>query len=189
MRAKQMTALTATLAVLGAAGCQKKDAASNAQPIETAPAAVEEPAQAPADAATANPERVISILLMVDENGVAVNGYDPVSYFSGAPAPGDPAITTIVDGAEYRFASVENKAKFDADPAAYQPQFGGYCAYGVAEGGKYRTDPSTGTIVNGKLYFNKDENVQRQWTENRDALIAKADAAWYSTVAYADPIE
>lgn len=189
MHAMRLTALAATLAVLVAAGCQKKGAASDAAPIESTPVAVEEAAPAPAETALAGPQPVISILLMVDENGVAVNGYDPVSYFSGAPAPGDPAITSIVDGAEYRFASIENKAAFDAEPAAYQPQFGGYCAYGVAEGGKYRTDPTTGTVVNGKLYFNKDKSVQSRWNENREALIAKADAAWYSTVAYADPID
>lgn len=187
MRKMHLTALVVALAMISAAGCQKKDAASDAAPIAATPAAIEEPA--PADAAQASQQRVTSILLMVDENGVAVNGYDPVSYFSGAPAPGDPAIMSIVDGAEYRFATLENKAAFDAEPAAYQPQFGGYCAYGVAEGGKYRTDPSTGTVVNGKLYFNKDKNVQRLWNDDRDALIMKADAAWYSTVAYDNPVD
>jgi YHS domain-containing protein len=170
-------ALAATIA----AGCQKQETAT--APVEPAAAIA---ADAPADAAAPREQRVVSILLMVDENDVAVNGYDPVSYFSGAPAPGDPAITSIVDGAEYRFASVENKAAFDADPAAYQPQYGGYCAYGAAQGGKYRTDPSTGTVVNGKLYFNKDKAVQRLWSEKRDELIATADAAWPG-IAYDGP--
>ena len=184
MRVTQWTAMAMTLAMMSAAGCQKKDAVSEAAPIAATPAAIEEPA--PADAAPASSERVTSILIMVDENGVAVKGYDPVSYFSGAPAPGDPAITSIVDGAEYRFATLENKSAFDADPKAYQPQFGGYCAYGVAEGGKYRTDPSTGTVVNGKLYFNKNKDVQRLWSEKREELIAKADAAW-PEIAYSEP--
>lgn len=187
MQTMRLTALAVTLAIFGASGCAKKEATSEAAPAEaTTVAAVEEQAPAPA-AEPAETARVVSILLMVDENGVAVNGYDPVSYFSGAPAPGDPAISSIVDGAEYRFASAENKAAFDADPKAFQPQFGGYCAYGVAEGAKFRTDPATGTVVNGKLYFNKNPDVQRQWNENRDALITKADAAWYSSVAYAEP--
>jgi ribosomal protein S11 len=170
---KKTTMMFALACALAAAsGCQKQ---ASPPPTETTASPV-----AATEAAAPAEQRVVSILLMVDDAGVAVNGYDPVSYFSGAPSPGDPAIISIVDGAKYRFASVENKSAFDADPAAYQPQFGGYCAYGVAEGGKYHTDPATGTVVNGKLYFNKSKDVQRLWTENRDELIVKAEAVWPS---------
>lgn len=185
--------LIIALATTALAACQQQTATAPAPAAEPTPSATTEPSAsaetALAEAAPAAAEsqaRVVSIALMVDDNDVAVNGYDPVSFFSGTPAVGDLAFSSIVDGAEYRFASAENKAAFDANPAAYQPQFGGYCAYGAAKGAKFFTDPATGTVVNGKLYFNKDKSVQDLWNKDRDALIVEADTVWPS-IAYDEP--
>jgi YHS domain-containing protein len=73
-------------------------------------------------------------LVNVDDAGVILQGYDPVSFRHGGALAGDPAITSRYHGAIYRFATAENKAAFEADPAAYEPAFGGYCAYGVSVG-------------------------------------------------------
>jgi YHS domain-containing protein len=70
------------------------------------------------------------VLVNRDRNGLALQGYDPVGYFTdGKPVKGDPQYTTRRNGAVYRFASAEHKAMFDADPARYEPQYGGYCGF------------------------------------------------------------
>lgn len=116
--------------------------------------------------------------VFVNEQGVAIRGYDPVSYFKGAGLPGKPEFASKYQGATYYFASAANKAAFDAKPAAYAPQYGGYCALGTAYGGKFRTDPSTGRVVDGKLYFNKNPDVAKSWNKDIPGYITKADAKW-----------
>lgn len=114
----------------------------------------------------------------VDSDGVAIHGYDPVSYFKGQGAPGSRQFASRYEGATYLFASAENKALFDKSPAAYAPQYGGYCALGAAYGGKFRTDPSTGRVVQGKLYFNKNKSVSAEWSKDIAGYIQKADVKW-----------
>lgn len=114
----------------------------------------------------------------VDEKGVAIRGYDPVSYFAGTGVAGAPQFASKYHGATYLFANAANKAKFDATPAAYVPQYGGYCAYGTAVGKKFKTDPATGTVVKGKLYFNKDKSVQETWNKDVPGYIVKANGNW-----------
>ena len=72
-------------------------------------------------------------LLNLDDDGIALQGYDPIGYFTeGKPVQGDARIIAKHDGAVYRFASEQNRQTFLADPDKYAPQFGGYCAYGVS---------------------------------------------------------
>ena len=111
--------------------------------------------------------------------GAAINGYDPVAYFTqGAPVKGDTAHVSMHDGAEWRFASADNKTKFDADPAKYAPQYGGYCAYAVSEGYTAKTDPDAWSIVDGKLYLNYSLNVRELWRQDIPGRISAADANW-----------
>lgn len=112
-------------------------------------------------------------------DGVAINGYDPVGYFTdGKPVKGDPAFTSAWDGAELRFASAANKATFDADPEAYAPKYGGYCAYAVSQGYTASTDPDAWTIHENRLYLNYSKRVRRIWLKDVDGLIAAADENW-----------
>jgi YHS domain-containing protein len=113
--------------------------------------------------------------------GVAIGGFDPVQYFiDGAALEGDPAYATDHGGARFYFTSAENKAKFDADPAAFTPQYGGYCAFGLSRGYKAPTQADTGQVVDGKLYFNYNKDVQKTFDKDRPGFIAKADANWPS---------
>lgn len=85
---------------------------------------------------------------------VAVGGYDPVSYFAeggGTPRPGDPSLTAEHEGRRYRFASAANRERFVADPARYEPAYGGWCAYAVAHGYKFEVDPESYMIEDGRL--------------------------------------
>ncbi|MEM8873221.1 MAG: YHS domain-containing (seleno)protein [Planctomycetota bacterium] len=95
-----------------------------------------------------------------DKTGVAINGYDPVAYSEmGEPKKGNFQIASTHDGATYWFVSEKHKALFDADPEKYLPQYGGYCAYGVAIGRKFNADPHTWAIIDGKLYLNLNDQI------------------------------
>lgn len=111
--------------------------------------------------------------------GVAVGGYDPVAYFEeGKPVKGSKDITLKHEGATWRFASAENRSTFEANPAKYAPQYGGYCAWAVSKGYTAKGDPQAWTIHDGKLYLNYDKNVRATWEKNIPGNVAKADANW-----------
>ncbi len=111
--------------------------------------------------------------------GVAINGYDPVAYFTmSKPVIGDAAHTSDWNGATLQFSSAENKAMFDADPDKYAPKYGGYCAYAVSKGATAPTDPDAWTVHEGSLYLNFSVDVRSIWREDVDGNISKADANW-----------
>ncbi len=110
---------------------------------------------------------------------LAVSGYDPVAYFdSSAPAKGSKDFSFEYNGATWRFASAENLAKFRADPAAYAPQYGGYCAWAVAQGYTAPGNPQNWAVRDGKLYLNYNDKVQSDWQKDPDGFIAKANVNW-----------
>ncbi len=109
----------------------------------------------------------------------AINGYDAVAYFTeGKPVKGKPEFTYTWNSADWRFATAQNRDAFIASPEKYAPQYGGYCAYGTADGHKATTQPNAWTIANGKLYLNYSPSVQTRWRSNQEQYIKKADANW-----------
>lgn len=114
-----------------------------------------------------------------NEGGIAVDGTDVVAYFTeGAPVAGDAAITHDYMGVTWRFASEANRDAFAADPEAYAPQYGGYCAYAVSQGYTASTVPEAWSIVDKKLYLNFSTSVKRRWERDIPGHIAAADANW-----------
>ena len=117
----------------------------------------------------------------VTPDGIAIDGYDTVAYFTqGEAAKGDPAFSHEWNGATWHFANAENRDRFIADPEAYAPQFGGWCAYALSVG-EYaaEVDPAAAwRVVDDKLYLNWDEQVQRQWTSGMDARITRGAHHW-----------
>jgi YHS domain-containing protein len=118
----------------------------------------------------------------IDKNNLALQGYDPVSYFVNKPQKGLPTISVQYNGVLYRFANAENKNKFNASPAKYEPAFGGWCAYGFADRGeKIEVNPETYKIVNGKLYLFYNaffKNTLTKWNKNENNLNKKAQVNW-----------
>jgi len=111
--------------------------------------------------------------------GVAVGGYDPVAYFTaGQPVKGNPAISLDHDGAKWYFSTEANRDAFKAEPAKYAPQYGGYCAWAVAQGSTAKGDPTAWSIHEGKLYLNYNQSVRKDWSQNIPANVAKGDANW-----------
>jgi YHS domain-containing protein len=113
------------------------------------------------------------------KDGAAIRGYDPVAYFvSGKPVIGSKEFSVDYMGARWYFSSKQNADAFKADPAKYAPQYGGYCAYGLAGGHKASTEPDAWTIVDGKLYLNYNKEVQAMWSKDQKGYIMKADKNW-----------
>ena len=113
------------------------------------------------------------------EDGIAIDGTDPVAYFTeGRPVAGSSAHEVRWQGATWRFASAGNREVFEADPAAYAPQYGGWCAWAVAEGYTASTVPDAWKIVDGRLYLNFSRGVQRRWERDIPGNIARGDANW-----------
>ena len=111
--------------------------------------------------------------------GVAIRGYDPVAFFTtGKPMPGKKAYVLNWQNAEWLFSSQAHLDSFKLSPGRYAPQYGGYCAYGAAEGHKAPTEIDTWTIVDGKLYFNYNQKVKELWNKKRVENINKADKNW-----------
>lgn len=118
-----------------------------------------------------------------DRNG-AIRGYDPVAYFTEArPVKGSREFTHQWNGATWRFASAENRERFAAAPEKYAPQYGGYCAYGVASGYAVKIEPDAWSVVDGKLYLNYDKRVQASWKSDVPGYVRKADANWPGVLA------
>lgn len=115
---------------------------------------------------------------------IAINGTDPVAYFTNSAfGEGDYAYgleehARQWKGATWLFASAENLAAFEAAPEAYAPQYGGYCAYAMAEGAVATTVPSAWTIHEGKLYLNFSDAVRDYWRKDIPGNVAAADSHW-----------
>ena len=115
----------------------------------------------------------------VDARGVAIQGHDPVAYFvDGKAVAGQSERSVTVGTVTYWFSSDANQQLFKSDPARYQPQYGGYCAYGVAQGVKPDIDPTAFRIVDGKLYLNLSPAVQKRWQADIPGFIDRANQNW-----------
>ena len=109
--------------------------------------------------------------------GTAILGYDSVAYFTDAkPIKGSDSFVTTWMGAKWKFASQAHLELFKAAPERYAPQYGGYCAYGVAVDNLVSIEPDRFTIIDGKLYLNYDSDVQQKWLKNPSGFIKTADS-------------
>lgn len=118
-------------------------------------------------------------LVNTDKNGLALAGYDPVSYFSATgPVKGESGLTATHLGATYRFATTENRDRFLQDPTRFAPQFGGYCGYGVSRNYLVGVDPEAFTIMDGRLILQNSKRVLDLWKREPEARLALADRNW-----------
>jgi YHS domain-containing protein len=109
----------------------------------------------------------------------AIQGFDPVAYFKEAkPVKGKSEFSYAWKGSTWYFSNQENLNDFKANPDKFAPQFGGYCAYGVADGHKASTSPDAWTVVNGKLYLNYDKDVRELWKKDQKVFIKTAEEKW-----------
>lgn len=111
-------------------------------------------------------------------NNDAVGGYDTVSFFSGKPMEGKSDFQTTYKGAVWSFSTRANLDLFLANPDAFAPQYGGYCAWALAQGKLAKGSPKHWHVQDGRLFLNFNSRVQTDWNRERDAFIKSADEKW-----------
>lgn len=130
-------------------------------------------------AAFAADEYNVSNGITLTGNSLGMHGFDPVSVIdTRSPKIGNAVYTATHDGVDYYFASKAAQQVFKADPTAYLPQFGGFCAYGVFVGKKLDGDVRFADVVDGKLYLFVNAAVFEKYLENRDEVLRVAYAKW-----------
>jgi len=113
------------------------------------------------------------------KRGVAINGTDPVAYFTDArPVAGSGVHSVSYKGADWRFASAANASAFEADPARFAPVFGGYCAYAASLGYLAPTVPEAWSVHEDRLYLNASLRARELWLRDVPGNIAKGLGNW-----------
>jgi YHS domain-containing protein len=117
------------------------------------------------------------------EGQLAIQGYDPVAYFKqGRAVKGQKEFSTSYEGIIYYFANADNNILFLNNPLAYEPQYGGWCAFAMGDSGdKVSISPSTFKIIDGKLYLFYNSffnNTLKTWNKNQKDLNKKATINW-----------
>jgi YHS domain-containing protein len=116
------------------------------------------------------------------KKGIALQGYDPVSYFSSQPREGKDEFTASFKGVTYLFATGANREIFNRSPEKYEPAYGGWCAFAMGESGeKVKIDPDTYKIIDGKLYLFYNfwgNNTLQTWNKSESELKSKGDRNW-----------
>ncbi|WP_090147718.1 YHS domain-containing (seleno)protein [Dyadobacter soli] len=123
----------------------------------------------------------------LENSGLAIQGYDPVAYFNVHKAMGGKKeFSATYEGVTYHFVSKQNKEEFTRNPARYEPQFGGWCAFAMGKKGeKVAVDPETFKVLDGKLYlfYNKYfNNTLKSWNQDEARLKSAADRNWMKFV-------
>ncbi|WP_222982346.1 YHS domain-containing (seleno)protein [Flagellimonas meishanensis] len=120
----------------------------------------------------------------IDNSNIALQGYSPVSYLDlGIAQKGVKEFKSEHDKVVYYFTNAEQKAKFDKNPGRYLPEYGGYCAFGVYAGAKFRPDPNKFIVKDGKYFlylYNLELDAQQLWLaeNNHNGLVKKANSNW-----------
>lgn len=113
---------------------------------------------------------------------IAIEGYDPVSYFDNKPTEGKEELKFELKGVTYLFTNTANLNKFKTSPEKYEPAYGGWCAYAMGETAeKVKIDPETFKILDGKLYLFYNfwgNNTLTNWNKNEKPLKSKGDQNW-----------
>ena len=147
----------------------------------------QEPAPAAPAADTGASEALRKKSWLLGAEGLALQGYDPLSYFDAkGPVKGDKKHASTFRGVTYWFSTDENRKKFDAEPQKWEPPYGGWCAFAVIDGEKVEVDPTNFEVIDGKVYlFYKGfwGDAKGKWDtlvkgDSAPKIVAKADAGW-----------
>jgi|SRR5436190_13555716 len=122
-------------------------------------------------------------LLNLEKNGLALQGFDPVAYFTqNKPIKGKADFKSTHAGAIYYFASAEDKTLFDKEPEKYEPSYGGFCAYGVSRNKLVEIDPEAFQILKGRLLLQYSKSVRNDFNKDPQGNLTKANSNWSGLV-------
>ena len=117
--------------------------------------------------------------IYVDGHGIAISGYDVVSYFeAGEPQKGKAGLKAEFRGATFLFSSADNRDRFLAAPEQFVPQFGGYCAFAMGKGQVRKCDPKRFSLKDGKLYLFSGGAAKQEWEKDENGLLSRAIEFW-----------
>ena len=122
----------------------------------------------------------------IDNSNIALQGYSPVSYADlGLAQKGLKEFKSEHEKIAYYFTSAEQKAAFDKNPNKYLPEYGGFCAFGIYAGAKFRPDPNKFIAKDGKYFlylYNLELDAQQLWLNEKDhkKLVKVANENWKS---------
>ena len=123
-------------------------------------------------------------LVLKTKDGLAIQGYDPVAYFTDNKAvKGNTKFTSEYEGAKYLFVSAEHKTLFDGNPAKYAPAYGGYCGYAASINRLSPISPEWFQIEDGKLILQHNKKAFDLFNKELKESVVKADANWPGLVA------
>ena len=115
----------------------------------------------------------------IDKNGLALQGYDPVGYFTdGKPVKGSPEFTASYKGATYQFGSAEHRDLFQQSPAKYEPQFGGFCGYAASINKLAPIEVDKFQVLHDRLILQHNKKAWDLWHQDVEGNLKKADANW-----------
>lgn len=120
----------------------------------------------------------------IDNSNIALQGYSPVSYLDlGLAQKGVKQYKSEYQKVAYYFTTAEQKAAFDKNPTKYLPQYGGFCAFGIYAGAKFRPDPNKFIVKDGKYFlflYNLELDAQQLWLaeNNHQKLVNVANTNW-----------
>jgi YHS domain-containing protein len=118
-------------------------------------------------------------LINKSADGLALQGFDPVAYFTlRKPTKGDANFTATHAGATYRFASAEHRDLFIANPASYVPAYGGFCGYAASVGKVRPINPELWSIIDGTLILQNSKGAVELWEKDVAGNKTKADRYW-----------
>jgi YHS domain-containing protein len=115
----------------------------------------------------------------IDENALALQGYDPVAYFTdGKQVKGSPQFTASYKGATYQFASAEHRDMFNQSSAKYEPQFGGFCGYAASINKLAPIEVEYFQVLHDRLILQHNKKAWELWHKDVEGNLKKADANW-----------
>lgn len=125
----------------------------------------------------------------LDEEGIALRGYDPVSYFTKAePVKGQETYSFVWNDATWYFITAENRDLFSRNPEKYAPANGGYCTFGIVLRKKFDGDPQVWSVIKSRLYVFLNEDVQQKFLQDSAGNLQKVSANW-PTIQFKSPEE
>lgn len=123
-----------------------------------------------------------------EKKGLAIGGFDPVAYHAKNTAvPGNENFRLPYKGSIWQFSSQANLSKFQKEPDKYEPAYGGYCAYGMAQGDVIKSDPNAWSVKDGRLYLNYNMATKEKFDKNSEQMIRKADGHWKNLMQIKNP--
>lgn len=128
--------------------------------------------------------RPVNAIADAEDSRVMLKGADVTTYFTqGKYTQGSSQFKSVYEGVVFRFASAQNKAQFDKEPQKYLPEFGGYCANGMAYGIPWGGDADTWSMVNGKLYIFGGQGSKDGFEVDVPKNLALAEKYWKEEVS------